>query len=380
MEETTHARTVALLPWHLNGTLDSGERRQVEEHLESCADCRGELAETRGAFALYGAHLPATLLVQRAEAPAARLYGVGGLPVERRLVDAHLDHCGSCREELDLVRQSLQSFRHETGDQDDALAPVTPFARPVKEVGTEDLSTTEDYGTSRWLPMALAASLLVAVISAGGWGFTAQQADARADDQRQEIAELQERLQDLERRQRTAQDVGEATNAETGDDGAALADLRRQMDSELRDLEERNAQAEGRAEALDRQVAELRGGVPAAGVVYVPLEGGDVLRSTASAGDGSGPRIELDGAGGVLLQPAVRPDLLAAGGLAYRVSRADGVVVAEGPLPVVDESDQGLGRYVSVYLPASRMVSGSLVLELRSGGEEIGRYPFRVER
>lgn len=32
-----------LLPWYVNGTLDAAERRDVERHLESCAQCRGEL-------------------------------------------------------------------------------------------------------------------------------------------------------------------------------------------------------------------------------------------------------------------------------------------------------------------------------------------------
>ena len=35
----------ALLPWYLNGTLREDERRQVEQHLSSCAACRAELDE-----------------------------------------------------------------------------------------------------------------------------------------------------------------------------------------------------------------------------------------------------------------------------------------------------------------------------------------------
>ena len=34
-----------LLPWYLNGTLREDERRQVEQHLSSCAACRAELDE-----------------------------------------------------------------------------------------------------------------------------------------------------------------------------------------------------------------------------------------------------------------------------------------------------------------------------------------------
>jgi len=35
----------ALLPWYLNGTLREDERRQVDQHLSSCAACRVELDE-----------------------------------------------------------------------------------------------------------------------------------------------------------------------------------------------------------------------------------------------------------------------------------------------------------------------------------------------
>ncbi len=35
----------ALLPWYLNGTLREDERRQVNQHLLSCATCRAELDE-----------------------------------------------------------------------------------------------------------------------------------------------------------------------------------------------------------------------------------------------------------------------------------------------------------------------------------------------
>lgn len=370
MSETTHTRTVALLPWLVNGTLDPKERREVQEHLAYCAACHGVLAEIRGAFALYGTHLPATVLVQHAEAPDARLYGVGGLPVESRLVDLHLDHCDACRDELELTRQSFRSLRAKTAaDDGETLATVTPFARPGIDDGVGEHTAKEAYISPRWLPMALAASLLLAVISAGGWGFTVQKADERNEAQRQEIAELEKRLLQAEEERRL-----------TPEDGAALADLRRELERKLRNLEERYTLAEDRAETLDRQVAELSGGVSAAGVIYVPLEGGDVLRSTATPGSGEVPQIKLAGAGGILLQPTVRPDLLAAGDLAFRVLSTDGAVVAEGPLPVIDETAQGLGRYVSLYLPSARLPPGIATLELWAGGEEIGRYPFRVER
>ena len=41
-----HAVTL-LLPWYANGTLGEPERQQCEEHLQTCASCRAELAELR---------------------------------------------------------------------------------------------------------------------------------------------------------------------------------------------------------------------------------------------------------------------------------------------------------------------------------------------
>ncbi len=38
-----HREASALIPWYVNGTLDEGDRRTVDEHLRSCSICRDDL-------------------------------------------------------------------------------------------------------------------------------------------------------------------------------------------------------------------------------------------------------------------------------------------------------------------------------------------------
>jgi anti-sigma factor RsiW len=60
----------ALLPWYLNGTLREDERRQVDQHLSSCAACRAELDELAQLkvqlHEVYGAQSEASTQIQRA--------------------------------------------------------------------------------------------------------------------------------------------------------------------------------------------------------------------------------------------------------------------------------------------------------------------------
>lgn len=42
-----HDTVQELLPWYVNGTLDAGEIARVEAHLQDCAECREELAFDR---------------------------------------------------------------------------------------------------------------------------------------------------------------------------------------------------------------------------------------------------------------------------------------------------------------------------------------------
>jgi hypothetical protein len=86
------------LPWMLNGTIDATERSQLEAHLEGCAACRQELDETRRAASVFGAHLPTSALIDLVwERPNT---------LDPALVKRHLDQCKPCAEELAMARES----------------------------------------------------------------------------------------------------------------------------------------------------------------------------------------------------------------------------------------------------------------------------------
>ena len=57
---TIHEKTVELIPWYVNGTLQAEERRAVEQHLSECLPCRAALKqESRlGSYVRAQAELP----------------------------------------------------------------------------------------------------------------------------------------------------------------------------------------------------------------------------------------------------------------------------------------------------------------------------------
>lgn len=191
MTKTSCDWTVERLPWWVNGTLEEAEAERVAAHLAECDACREELAATRDALALYSVHLPIETLLDMVEDGAAESFrGAGGAVMSRQAVDGHLGHCTACREELALLRESRARVE---ADPAAPGATVTAFAppRPARDRRRLDRRS-----------VALAASVLLFAVAAGGWLSSGWTAERRAD----RIAEL-ERLAEAT----AARDAGERT-------------------------------------------------------------------------------------------------------------------------------------------------------------------------
>jgi hypothetical protein len=86
-----HEQTQALLPWHVNNTLDGDERTLVDSHLAECAECRSELA-LEHALARQVASLPVDAergwpaLADKLDASALAGRGAAPVPLLQRRV------------------------------------------------------------------------------------------------------------------------------------------------------------------------------------------------------------------------------------------------------------------------------------------------------
>ena len=185
-----------LLPWLLNGTLEEPERGSVLAHLNDCAGCRAELAETRAAGRIFAAHPASAELVAYAFDEPGEL--------DRETIARHLALCERCAGELELLVESRRS-REEEGadDESEGLAPadagVLPFRRPAAAPASGARERT-------WRWAALAAGL-TALAAAGGWMWSWQQATSLAgrvaEEQRNatataaRVAELEKRTAEL---------------------------------------------------------------------------------------------------------------------------------------------------------------------------------------
>jgi len=339
----THDDVIERLPWLVNGTLADGERREVEEHLAACPDCRAELSLTRETFELFSVHLPPRLLVAYAETPAGDRLTIDGETVDRRSVDAHLAHCDDCREELEMAREAHAALvGAPAGD-------VRPFVRPRSAAHPSP-------PRGAWLPVALAASLLLAVVSTGGW-FVASREDG-GEAQRAHIEALEREL--------------ETARTAAPEDPDATAELRR-LRRELGTTLERRGELEATVAALEERVARLAaGGSGEPPLDFLYAEG--VLRN-----DGGAAATTLSAGGGGLHLVVLVPSLTEARTVAYHVTDGAGSTLLRGTESLEVRDNPVTGRWVSLMLPTAELpAERDLVLRLSDAGEEVARAEFRL--
>ncbi|MCP3962463.1 MAG: hypothetical protein GY719_31865 [bacterium] len=89
-------QAVELLPWLLNGTLESEEREELLGHLESCDGCRRELDEAAVAWQLLNRHVPSLAIAEYA-------HGLEPSDLSRERLEKHLALCPSCRQEIEFA-------------------------------------------------------------------------------------------------------------------------------------------------------------------------------------------------------------------------------------------------------------------------------------
>ncbi len=177
----TCEQSIELLPWYLNGTLETAERDEVRGHLETCEACRTALAETREAGKIFAQHLPPEALI-------ALAYGERPDGMDPALAERHLDSCPQCAAELELARMSRRL------EEDDRIVifPAPPPPEPPRE-------------NPAWRRSAMAASL-VGLIALGGWFHAAQRSrladglEARNQAIQLRQAELQTGMKEIQSR------------------------------------------------------------------------------------------------------------------------------------------------------------------------------------
>jgi anti-sigma factor RsiW len=152
------------LPWWLNGSLEPAERREVKDHLASCASCREALAETRLAWEIYAQHIPtAALVAYAADEGPDRTDQID--QIDPALLERHLANCPQCAAELEMVRASRLLVDHDE---------VLVFNSRGERLDERQAAPAQRGRDRGWRAAALAAGL-TGLVAIGGWVGTAQQ-------------------------------------------------------------------------------------------------------------------------------------------------------------------------------------------------------------
>jgi hypothetical protein len=284
-----HDQICERLPWLLNGTLEAGERGEVEEHLKSCKACRQALAETRLAWDAFDQHIPTEQLV-------AHAWGDQG--VDRQVIEEHLRSCPQCAAELELVGIS----RRLEAAEDSKVPLLVPAAhrRPAP--------------ARIWRSSAIAASL-VGLIAATGWiessqrmhsleeTLAARQASAPPPALRGASAGTASRLRQAQEQAVQLARQNEQLKSET----AALRESEKKIEAQVSQLQQTAAAGAGRKDILGNgatasppPLRNVERGTPAGAASEVPFAAPYVVLTVVSTHDEAYDRYEmviLDAAG-----------------------------------------------------------------------------------
>ncbi len=152
-------KAIELLPWYLNGTLDSDEQSEVERHLASSEECRQALADTRAAAALFNAHVPTEALV-------AHAFGDKTEGINQETIEEHLKLSRQEAELHELVMQSRGALDWSQRSEQQRSEPgLGDIVTPVKVARN---AANDNGAAQRWRAAAIAASL-ACVMALTGW-------------------------------------------------------------------------------------------------------------------------------------------------------------------------------------------------------------------
>jgi hypothetical protein len=330
---------IELLPWLLNGTLETGERDEVRRHLATCERCRMALDETRQAWTAFDQHLPAEALISLA-------YGEPPAGVDSAVAANHLASCPQCAAELELARMS----RRLEEDDKVAVFPAAPAAPPRQQAAVRA-------GSGAWRVATLAACL-AALIGGTAWLYEFQQAGDLA-------AQLARRP--------AAQESPRAVPAPApGAVNPALAEKVAQLEKETAAYKARSEQL---IQQATQQVAELDRKTQASRQPQVNAWSGLVNPADVERGASAAPEEKV--------VPADKLAFLSLGtdseGVALReleIRDGSGAVVWESPGLRSDAKKQQF----SVSLPPGFLKLGRYTLQLyeKVGGQRVKRESYRI--
>jgi len=281
--------------------------------------------------------------------------------VERRRLESHLAQCAACRVELAMLRDGLSAVDEAVPERVAAAASVVPFA--ARRAGASEAAAVP-----RWLPLALAASLLFSVVTGAGWLTTRQQ----VGEEQRTVARL---AQQLEEARAARQAAAAASPDAAASDPRALAAL----ESTVADLEARLGEMRGEMERESGKVKDLSAAYDAA--VSAPFGASPVIATPfldlVERGDGD-EVVAVPGSALVFKILVKESDLPFRSTPRFRVVDGSGKRLQEGSLELRPGRDAFDQAYLPVALRTAGLESGVYTLEVLVGDEVVGRFPFRI--